>query len=86
MVLETISSGRFAARARQSSLRSLAVALALVGVTHLPVAGTSAALAQCNYTFGAVIQLVGTPHLFITDDHGILHWGGRHARSGEPTD
>ncbi len=34
------------------------------------------ASAQCSYAPGTPIQLVGTPHLFIADDQGMLHWGG----------
>jgi hypothetical protein len=42
-----------------------------------PVADfTPVASAQCNYSLGAVIQLIGTPHLFIADAQGVLHWGG----------
>ena len=32
--------------------------------------------AQCSFAPGAPIQLAGTPHLFIVDDQGTLHWGG----------
>jgi len=54
-----------------------AVALAVLGSTLAPLlAHTTVAAQQCNYTPGAVIQLIGTPHLFITDEQGILHWGG----------
>jgi hypothetical protein len=34
------------------------------------------AQAQCLLSGGAVVQLSGTPHLFIVDDRGVLHWGG----------
>jgi hypothetical protein len=34
------------------------------------------AVARCLFTPGAVVQLEGTPHLFIVDPDGILHWGG----------
>src|SRR3989442_1100613 len=37
---------------------------------------TPAAAAQCALTPGSVVQLVGTPHLFIVDGRRILHWGG----------
>jgi hypothetical protein len=39
-------------------------------------AETPAVQAQCSFTPGAVVQLVGTPHLFIVDESGVLHWGG----------
>ena len=40
------------------------------------LATTPTAEAQCSLAQGAVIQLVGTPHLFIADEVGVLHWGG----------
>jgi hypothetical protein len=54
---------------------AIAVLLGLFGVTQTPA--FVAALAQCNYAPGSVVQLVNTPHLFINDDVGVnLHWGG----------
>ncbi|MBM2811986.1 MAG: hypothetical protein HW416_2745, partial [Chloroflexi bacterium] len=37
---------------------------------------SKSASAQCSFAPGTPIQLVGTPHLFIVDDQGVLHWGG----------
>jgi len=55
----------------------LAVALAVLGSTLTSMlAPTQVAAQQCNYSFGNVVQLTGTPHLFIADEQGILHWGG----------
>jgi hypothetical protein len=34
------------------------------------------AAAQCSVSPGSVVQLVGTPHLFIGDEANVLHWGG----------
>ncbi|MBM2810082.1 MAG: hypothetical protein HW416_841 [Chloroflexi bacterium] len=34
------------------------------------------ASAQCTFAPGTPVQLAGTPHLFIVDDDGMLHWGG----------
>ena len=27
-------------------------------------------------SYGAVVGLIGTPHLWIADENGVLHWGG----------
>jgi hypothetical protein len=31
---------------------------------------------QQQFAPGAVIALAGTPHLWVADEHGVLHWGG----------
>jgi len=31
---------------------------------------------QSAFPHGAVVQLQGTPHLWIADEQGVLHWGG----------
>ncbi len=51
----------------------LATSVALFVPAHVDPA---AVVAQCSYAPGSVVQLVGTPHLFIVDDQGVLHWGG----------
>jgi hypothetical protein len=57
------------------AVAAIAVLLGMFGVAQSPT--FAAALAQCNYTPGSVVQLVNTPHLFINDDVGVnLHWGG----------
>src|SRR3954449_2792246 len=48
--------------------------LAVVLISGIQAAPASAA--QCSLTPGAVVQLVGTPHLFIADGQRVLHWGG----------
>ena len=52
--------------------RSLVVlAIAVGAFMALPVAH-----AQQVFVPGAVVALEGTPHLWIADDQGVLHWGG----------
>ena len=52
--------------------RSLVVLAITVGAfMALPVAH-----AQQVFVPGAVVALEGTPHLWIADDQGVLHWGG----------
>jgi hypothetical protein len=56
-----------------------ALTAVLLATMHIPGAVTRAPVAAaqaCTYTSGTPVQLVGTPHLFIVDDLGILHWGG----------
>ena len=47
----------------------LVVAVFLIG-------GGAPVQAQGAFAHGAVVALQGTPHLWIADDRGILHWGG----------
>ena len=52
--------------------RSLVVlAIAVGALMALPTAHAQQAIAP-----GAVVALEGTPHLWIADDQGVLHWGG----------
>ncbi|MEA2641319.1 MAG: hypothetical protein QOF51_2713 [Chloroflexota bacterium] len=55
-------------------------ALVLAVVAAVLVSGAFFAVpptqAQCSYAPGSPIQLAGTPHLFIVDELGVLHWGG----------
>jgi hypothetical protein len=60
---------------RRSWLAVLAIAaLALVVVAPGPV--RAAPSGQATYPPGAVIGLAGTPHLWVADDQGVLHWSG----------
>jgi hypothetical protein len=34
------------------------------------------AAAESDFPYGAVVGLIGTPHLWIADENGVLHWGG----------
>lgn len=56
---------------RNATLRFLAL---VVGV--FLVVGGAPVQAQGTFAHGAVVALQGTPHLWIADDRGILHWGG----------
>ena len=47
----------------------LVVAVWLIG-------GAAPVQGQGSFAHGAVVALQGTPHLWIADDRGILHWGG----------
>ncbi len=49
-------------------------ALVVLGFGALTPA--SAQSSQCSMAPGAVVQLTGTPHLFVADSQGVLHWGG----------
>ena len=61
-------------------LRLSAVVCALVLALSLRVGALAAASAapdrQGALAPGAVVALVGTPHLWIADGAGVLHWGG----------
>ena len=49
-------------------------ALVVIGVlTFAPVVEVQA---QGRFAFGAVVALQGTPHLWIADEYGVLHWAG----------
>ena len=48
----------------------------LVLLTLVLLALTLAAAVPASLPPGAVIALAGTPHLWIADDQGVLHWGG----------
>ena len=47
-------------------LASIVIAFAALPVAH----------AQQTFAHGAVVALRGTPHLWIADAQGVLHWGG----------
>ena len=47
-------------------LASIVIALAVLPAAH----------AQQTFSHGAVVALEGTPHLWIADAQGVLHWGG----------
>src|SRR5688500_7706395 len=56
-------------------LLPLIAAISLLPSTLVaPVAGET--LRQSAFPNGAVVQLQGTPHLWIADAEGVLHWGG----------
>src|SRR5438067_2307964 len=56
---------------------SLSVLLIATDLTPLRWSGsTPPAAAESTFTFGAVVGLQGTPHLWIADEAGLLHWGG----------
>ena len=55
------------------SFGPIVVALLLALATVPAMAGE---LFQVTAANGAVIALQGTPHLFIADEQGVLHWGG----------
>ena len=56
---------------RMTSAPTLATATATATATALP-----AVQALQSFAHGAVVALQGTPHLWIADDEGVLHWGG----------
>ena len=49
-------------------LRLALVLAVLVAMVVPALANGPVALAQCNVASGAVVQLAGTPHLFVADD------------------
>ena len=55
-----------------SRLRFL-VMVAIGVLTFAPVVGVQA---QGRFAHGAVVALRGTPHLWIADEYGVLHWAG----------
>lgn len=65
---------------------SLALAF-LVGLLGASFPTAPTALAQCSFAPGSVVELAGTPHLFIADSNGVLHWGGdTRGLAGRPID
>src|SRR5205814_9421440 len=56
------------------SILSIAILLTLLIPSSLLSMTTTSA--QCSYGPGTPVSLAGTPHLFIVDDQGVLHWGG----------
>ena len=49
----------------------IVLAIAVAALVAVPVAQ-----AQQVFVHGAVVALQGTPHLWIADEQGVLHWGG----------
>src|SRR5829696_1140241 len=56
----------------------LIAVLAVLAFTLVPMGLVvpAASAQQCSFAPGSVVQLAGTPHLFIADAQGTLHWGG----------
>ena len=50
--------------------------LVTLSITVITLAALPAAQAQQSFAHGAVVALQGTPHLWIADAQGVLHWGG----------
>ena len=50
--------------------------LTVLAITAFTLAALPALHAQQTFAHGAVVALEGTPHLWIADAHGVLHWGG----------
>ena len=57
-------------------LRLLSQTLAVLVITAVTLASLPALHAQQTFAHGAVVALRGTPHLWIADAQGVLHWGG----------
>ena len=45
-------------------------------VLSLLLGASSGVASAQSFTHGSVVALSGTPHLWIADAHGVLHWGG----------
>ena len=58
---------------RNATLRFLAL---IVGVLFIGSGGATPAQGQGAFAHGTVVALQGTPHLWIADAQGVLHWGG----------
>jgi hypothetical protein len=58
-----------------SAICSLLFLIAL-SLPPLGRVGLAAPPAESVFPFGAVVGLQGTPHLWIADEAGVLHWGG----------
>ena len=54
----------------------VAVALLVLGLGTAAAPAAGAPARQGAPAAGAVVGLAGTPHLWIADDQGVLHWGG----------
>ncbi|MDE2815680.1 MAG: hypothetical protein OXM03_06560 [Chloroflexota bacterium] len=50
--------------------------LVVLVITVVTLASLPALHAQQTFSHGAVVALRGTPHLWIADARGVLHWGG----------
>src|SRR3712207_4330302 len=53
-----------------------ALALLFAALLAFPSTAAAAPASQAPYAPGAVVSLRGTPHIWIADDRGVLHWGG----------
>ena len=67
--------------------------LVVLAVTVVMLAPLPVAQAQEPFAPGAIVALQGTPHLWIADGQGVLHWGGdtralagRHVNWGDRTE
>ena len=58
------------------NLRSRFIALIVAGVLISTLAPALMVQAQGVFAHGAVVALQGTPHLWIADEQGVLHWAG----------
>lgn len=61
---------------RNSSRRALACMALILGLTAFAAPALAGPAAQQTAPAGAVFALSGTPHLWIADAQGTLHWGG----------
>ena len=58
------------------NIRARFLALAVIGLLISTLAPVLMVQAQGVFAHGAVIALQGTPHLWIADEQGVLHWAG----------
>ena len=58
------------------NIRAQFLALAVIGVLISTLAPALTVQAQGVFAHGAVVALQGTPHLWIADQQGVLHWAG----------
>ena len=58
------------------NIRVLFLALVVIGVLISTLAPALTVQAQGVFAHGAVVALQGTPHLWIADEQGVLHWAG----------
>ena len=58
------------------SVRSWLSAMIVVAFIGSMVVPVSAVQARGAFTYGTVVALQGTPHLWFADAQGVLHWGG----------
>jgi hypothetical protein len=63
-------------RATLSLILASSLLLLVSVITPLGRTGLAPAAAESVFPVGAVVGLQGTPHLWIADEVGVLHWGG----------